>query len=383
MGFFAVEFNNGVPERNDDVSPALVLKQEIPTRVKGAHPPFFMPELFGYEYQANGDCIVVPYDVNASSTDLASIPVWLGWLAAKTGRNLPAALLHDVLIVKDQSQVNHWVGRTGEAFQQAPAPYPRGDADSMFRDAMGDVGVDRLRRWIMWAGVSIGTFWTDLPDGWRRIQALIRGVVLGLLALFVGLYLLPNMVVDLRDTDWWFGWQMPGMGDRPWLQETGSAIVIIFVFSLVATLLFAVGTRRAAYWRVGAMFVITLFLLGWLIVFSYAQDKLFKARLLFPRRSAVVTSPSSQTTQTGATAAFEAKVELKKGHTIKWVEETADGEVTELEGLGSELQIEATPARDGAKYRVQIYEDDKLIDESFAAQLTLQSDDSRLPRPQL
>lgn len=92
MGFFAVKFVDDLPVRDETAAPALVIRQEIPT-AKGARPPFFMPGFFGYEYEANSDLIVVPADVQRSKTDLASIPVWLGWLAAKTGRNLPAALL--------------------------------------------------------------------------------------------------------------------------------------------------------------------------------------------------------------------------------------------------------------------------------------------------
>ena len=66
MGFFAVKLETGLPERDDTVPPALVLRQEIPTAVRGAHPPFFMPDFFGYEYQSNGDLIVVPADVMMS-----------------------------------------------------------------------------------------------------------------------------------------------------------------------------------------------------------------------------------------------------------------------------------------------------------------------------
>ncbi len=50
MGFFAVRFENELPARDDTVPPALVLRQEIPTAVRGAHTPFFMPDFFGYEY---------------------------------------------------------------------------------------------------------------------------------------------------------------------------------------------------------------------------------------------------------------------------------------------------------------------------------------------
>lgn len=276
-----------------------------------------------------------------------------------------------MLIVDDVSEVNHWIGRGREPFRRATEPYPRGAADSMFRDAMGDVGVDRLRRWIMWGGVSLATFWKELPEGWRRIQALARAVVLGVLAIFVGLYLLPNLVLDLLDVGGWGTWHVPGMGERPWLEELGGALGILLVLSIVGTALLAIGTRKAAYWQVGAMFVPTIFLLGWLIVFSYLQNLLFKARLLFPGRSAVVASPVNQTAPEGTMATFEAGVELKKGHTLHWVEETPDGTVTPLAQTGSQLEIMATPDKDGATYRVEIYEGEELIDQSFAATLTL------------
>ena len=104
-----------------------------------------------FRYVRDGEVTVVPKEPMYARTDLASIPGLLLWFVPRYGRHTLAALLHDQL-VKDSE-------------------WDRVDADSRFRDALGELDVPLLRRWIMWAAVSIGTKWD--AGGFRRIMAVV------------------------------------------------------------------------------------------------------------------------------------------------------------------------------------------------------------------
>jgi Protein of unknown function (DUF1353) len=81
-------------------------------------------------------------------TDFASVPRMFVWLLPRYGRYTKAAILHDHL----------W----GE---EVPHTISRRDADGIFRQAMRQLEVPFLRRWIMWAAVRWGALVT--PDGRR------------------------------------------------------------------------------------------------------------------------------------------------------------------------------------------------------------------------
>jgi hypothetical protein len=138
-------------------------------------------------------------------TDLASVPQLFTWLVPKSGRHLPAALVHDALV--DDPQVDRF------------------DADRIFRDAMGDLGVGFIRRWLMWTAVSLKTIQkrgtTSLRIGAAVTAALI--VVLGALATI-------NLFTD---TTW-----VPWMGSRGVVPElllglAGAVVIPILVGALL------------------------------------------------------------------------------------------------------------------------------------------------------
>lgn len=84
-------------------------------------------------------------------TDLASIPRW-GWvLLPPDGPWVKAAVIHDFLYTTGGRGVwkHQPIGITRE-------PYSRKEADWILRDAMENRGVDRLRRWVIWAAVRLG-----------------------------------------------------------------------------------------------------------------------------------------------------------------------------------------------------------------------------------
>lgn len=73
-------------------------------------------------------------------TDFASVPRVFVWFIPRYGRYTKAAILHDYLCREYVPS-----GRIS-----------RIDADGIFRQAMRELGVPFLRRWIMWAAVRLG-----------------------------------------------------------------------------------------------------------------------------------------------------------------------------------------------------------------------------------
>lgn len=95
-------------------------------------------------YCGKVDDFEVPKDQH---TDFASVPRAFVWFLPRYGRYTRAAILHDYLW-----RVEVPAGRVS-----------RIDADGIFLQAMRELGVSFLRRWIMWAAVR----WAALtkPDG--------------------------------------------------------------------------------------------------------------------------------------------------------------------------------------------------------------------------
>lgn len=80
------------------------------------------------------------------STDLASVPPLLWGMLASYGRHTLPALLHDHQCVV-------------AARYPSPARFAaRRDADRIFRESLREEGVEWFRRWLFWAGVSIGRY---------------------------------------------------------------------------------------------------------------------------------------------------------------------------------------------------------------------------------
>ena len=102
-------------------------------------------------YHARVDDFVVP---EPEGTDFASVPRIFVWFLPRYGRYTKAAILHDYLwrVVVPGGQLS------------------RLQADGIFRQAMRELNVPFLRRWIMWAAVRWGAL--AKPDGrhgwWRE-----------------------------------------------------------------------------------------------------------------------------------------------------------------------------------------------------------------------
>ncbi len=110
----------------------------VPVLAQIGRKTFEIREVFKYRRRVEEPWTVVPSAPKYATTDLASVPGFLLWLVPRYGAHTLAALLHDQL-VKDPPE-----GR-------------RQQADDIFRDALAELKVPWLRRWIMWAAVSLGT----------------------------------------------------------------------------------------------------------------------------------------------------------------------------------------------------------------------------------
>jgi hypothetical protein len=97
-------------------------------------------------YHGKVDEFVVP---EHERTDFASVPRVFVWFLPPYGRYTKAAILHDHL----------WRVAVPSGVTS------RLDADGIFRQAMRELGVPFLRRWIMWAAVRWGAL--TKPDGRR------------------------------------------------------------------------------------------------------------------------------------------------------------------------------------------------------------------------
>ncbi len=86
------------------------------------------------------------------TTDLTSVPGFLLWLVPRYGAHTLAALVHDQLVRGD-----------------------RRAADAAFRDALGELKVPLIRRWFMWAAVSLATM-VD-AKGLERLRVIVWGVI--------------------------------------------------------------------------------------------------------------------------------------------------------------------------------------------------------------
>jgi hypothetical protein len=136
-------------------------------------------------YHAKTETFEVPVH---ERTDFASVPREFVWFIPRYGRYTKAAILHDYLC-----SVAVPAGRVS-----------RIDADGIFRQAMRELGVPFLRRWIMWAAVRVGA--VKSPAGrkkwWREalrvgLVAVVAIPVVAPAAIVIVLTLLVFYLVEL------------------------------------------------------------------------------------------------------------------------------------------------------------------------------------------
>ncbi len=198
--------------------------------------------------------ITVPDPEHPFTTDLTSVPRLLTWLVPKSGRHLPAALIHDGLIGEDPPSY-----RTDDGSR-----VDRIDADVIFRNAMQDTGVGLIRRWLVWAAVANASLLSGARPTWRLEQWWYRivGIVVLLFIGWCGL----SATLEVLDADslprglgWVMALDLPftsgsmAMGDLPWIDETSWGMEL--AQGLAAAILIPLVLARlwGKYYRAGAI----------------------------------------------------------------------------------------------------------------------------------
>jgi hypothetical protein len=203
-----------------------------------------------------GHNYVVPMNVESNNTDFASIPFFLTWLVPKDGTHTPAAVLHDALIG----------GQKGVHYEtSAPETIPDRHADYLFREAMRVSGVAWLRRWIMWAAVSLRTLTVRITKHevtgeesqrkrWGRI--IIIGLVTGAWAILSAIMALdvPDLIRPDRDLPW--------IGAQPWWEEILRALAMIAVGVVGLAAIFGITLRSMRGVAAGALTGVAVGFLG-------------------------------------------------------------------------------------------------------------------------
>jgi Protein of unknown function (DUF1353) len=109
-------------------------------------------------------------------TDLASIPLWLGWFAHRAGGHTAVSLVHDLLVGNDESPTPR--AELPPEWRLTPE-----QADLRFRDLLQASGVPPVRSYLMWAAVVARSRWR-VPV--QRLGLVLWGIAAALgSALFV------------------------------------------------------------------------------------------------------------------------------------------------------------------------------------------------------
>lgn len=228
-------------------------------RIPGKDGSYLLQNQFRYVHHTREQWIIPAEAGQEFETDLASIPSLAGWLVPKDGRHTPAALVHDAMIL-GPGETHCYEGRVVAAEE----------ADAIFRDGMQFLGVKFLRRWMIWAAVSLLSLWRSAEDS-APVRLLNRArLVVGLLALSVmGLFLLPDLL-NFPALSSYSPWKsVPVLREmvRPFkvlwdLEESGWGSVVRFltVFGAGIICYAAAWGRR---WKFGLFSAFTLPLIAW------------------------------------------------------------------------------------------------------------------------
>ena len=199
------------PDRTRD--PRIVLERHTDEGEES----FSLGRRIAYDDRRLGE-LLVPADTATFRTDLTSVPALLTWLVPKTGKHLPAALLHDGLVRdgEEPPETRSYVSSRGHVLDRVAA-------DRVFRDAMADTGTGPVRRWIVWSAVTLATLVLGRDLAWSRARTWrYRAAVL--LTLVTVLVLGYCATADLFDVSWAGSTTLPWMGERSWPVEVAGGL---------------------------------------------------------------------------------------------------------------------------------------------------------------
>ncbi|GAA3661683.1 hypothetical protein GCM10022237_21960 [Nocardioides ginsengisoli] len=196
------------PERFHDEGsadpPKVVLERIEEGPVRRRTEAFRMLHRIAYRDREYGD-LLVPADPATFETDLTSVPTIFTWLVPRTGRHLPAALLHDGL-VHGPHEPPTYLSVEGHVLDRVAA-------DRVLRTAMRDSDTGPVRSWLVWSAVTLGTIWSG-STAWTPLRHLrYRATAVASLLLVAVLGVLATLdLFDVIDG-------VPWMGDRPFVEE--------------------------------------------------------------------------------------------------------------------------------------------------------------------
>ncbi|WP_067851998.1 DUF1353 domain-containing protein [Nocardia shimofusensis] len=211
--------------------------------------------------------IVVPANLEWT-TDFASVPSFLTWLVPKTGSHLPAAILHDGLVLeKDHDDPRPGKDRRDPEREDrrrwgyvAATPITRDQADRIFRDAMIATGTPTLRAWLVWAAVTAATMFHGTQVEWSPLRRWYYfGALCGTAGLIVVLGILSTLdvlgVENIR-----LGGLAIGVPKVPWIGDGWPGLLGGFAGSVVIPLALGIlwGRFRVAGWILGPIAAILL-----------------------------------------------------------------------------------------------------------------------------
>lgn len=187
--------------------------------------------------------ILVPADLENWTTDLASVPAFLTWLVPKTGAHLPAAILHDGLVLNKDEPASYIAERW----------IYRDEADRIFRDAMAKTGTGLIRRWMVWAAVTAATMhhgrqvdWSPIKKWHYRIALYGTGILIAVLGAWSTLDLLNTLgLPSIRSIS-----GVPWMGERPLQALVGGLAGAVAIPLMVGV---TWGKFRIAGWIIGPL----------------------------------------------------------------------------------------------------------------------------------
>ncbi|MEI5584855.1 MULTISPECIES: DUF1353 domain-containing protein [unclassified Agromyces] len=156
----------------------------------------------------------------AGVTDLASVPSPLWGFIASYGRQSAPAVLHDA-----QSLAADALGDPRRALLQ------RRDDDLVFRRALLEQGVPRMRAWLMWAWVS--------ADRERAYAGAAGLMLLGQVGLGV-LVVAASVVLAVLAGPWWLALALvPAVAALPWRGLAPLVLVLTYPLAAFGPLLLA------------------------------------------------------------------------------------------------------------------------------------------------
>ncbi len=186
--------------------------------------------------------ILVPADLEHWTTDLTSVPAFLTWLVPKTGAHLPAAILHDGLVLDKGEPASYIAGRE----------IHRDEADRIFRDAMAKTGTGVIRRWLVWSAVTAATMHHGRQVDWTPLRKWHYRIALyGTLALIVLLGIWCTL--DILDIPGIPG--APWIGERPWHALIGGLAGVVVIPLLLGI---TWGKFRIAGWIIGSLVALVI-----------------------------------------------------------------------------------------------------------------------------